>query len=267
MIKSSSSGPSSTAVQEPIEEIEITGLDPKGAGWVSKRVIDRGPSHPDIIEMTLTRTITSVGQLFNNYGSFTNPILLLKYGFIDERCQTDCVCLRRELFDRATAVINVCPERCEWWKTKGFDFLDQLAEHSPLHLREFEVLMDRNEISGQGEGFVDWTLTIGKHGWVRYPLKIWMLVCLLKPEDWRAFKESDMETQAKLFYPWLTMFEAPVIAHENLEMCTKWYKVLEKALERRYARYDVEFEYSEWCQWYKKFNELGEVYLSICMQH
>lgn len=227
----------------------VLAVDPTGRGWIDK-VVDRdAPLPPDTCDMYLTKNISSVRQLFNNYGKFNNRQLLSVYGFIDPNCQTDTVCLRHELFDYDKSYIQIDPERREYWKTEGYDKVIELSKYWPDQEWEMEILLERNDCPTTGDEFVNWSLTLGQHGWVRFPLKIWGILVLFSKDEWETFKVNTVS-----ILPKIKMFEVPRIPDDELIFFEKWLTLLYHAVETRYAKYQDAADHQQWMLAHRKYN-------------
>jgi hypothetical protein len=217
-------------------------LGPNGEGWTIQ-MIQHPPVHPpiDTCDMVLTKDVTQIKQLFNNYGPLSNLELLSEYGFIDENSQNDYVSLRRELFD----LPNFHQGKREYWKRSGFKLVMGIARAShSSHLDEMEILLHGGKCPMTGGSFVRWSLAIGKHGWVRFPLKIWIMIRLLSPTQWRDFDNASEQMQVGYF---VSRFVAGVTRLDILEMppasvtyleVERWNDLLADALDKRLTRYN-----------------------------
>lgn len=207
--------------------------------------------------MILIRDVTEVKQLFNNYGAYNNRELLSTYGFIDTSCPTDSICFRLDLFDHDTSYFRVSPERCEFWRQEGFPFCVKLSDRSRDHKRELEIILDRNECPPSGDGFVNWSLTVGLHGWIRFPLKIWVILCLLSREEWAAFKALPMDGKVNFIHPMLGMFESRDLGPSEIELFDKWVRLIENVLGVRDSRYREVINDPRWIPMHSKSNSTG----------
>ena len=228
---------------------EIMTVDPTGSGWKSKTVRKRNPSAPDTCDLILIQDIKEVRQVFNCYGSFNNARLLCTYGFIDTECQTDTVGLRYELFDLKGPDSQVCSERREFWKSEGYKIMAKLAKYSPDHERELEIILDLNECPTTGNEFISWSLSVGKHGWVRFPLKLWVILCCLSDDEWKAFRDNP-----ETVLPMIAMFETRDIYPTEFDFFEKWLNLLKYAVNLRYERYEVAADHTQWMLAHKRYN-------------
>jgi hypothetical protein len=240
---------SGQTLSDDAEMQDIMAIDPAGSGWISKAVRKRDPSAPDTCDLILIRDITEVRQVFNCYGSFNNTRLLCTYGFIDTKCQTDAVSLRYELFDHKAPDYQVCSERREFWKSKGYTIMTKLAKYSPDHERELEIILDRNECPTTGNEFITWSLSVGKHGWVRFPLKLWVILCCLSNDEWKAFIDNP-----ETVLPMIALFETRDINSAEVDFFEKWLNILKCAVNLRYERYGVAADHTQWMLAHKRYN-------------
>jgi hypothetical protein len=186
----------------------------------------------DMCDMVLARDIDGKQQLYNNYGAFNNRELLSRYGFIDQECQTDTVCLRQQIFDFNTTYLQISPERRDFWKQKGFEECIALAKFSPDHEHELQVIIEGYECPPTGDDFVTWSLSIGKSGWIPFPLKIWGILVLLPDDEWEIFKGC-----REFILPYINMFESPTVRDSELDFYDKWLTLFRNAVTLRYLRY------------------------------
>jgi len=240
---------SGQTLSDDVEIQETVTLDPIGFGWQSKKAPRRHIPIPDTCDLVLIRDVTEVRQVFNCYGSFNNARLLCTYGFIDMKCQTDAVSLRYELFDRKAPDFQICSERCEFWKSEGYAIMVKLAKYSPDHERELEIILERNECPTTDNDFINWSLSVGKHGWVRFPLKLWIILCCLSNDEWKAFRDNP-----ETVLPMIAMFETRDIDPTEFDFFEKWLNMLKYAVNSRYERYGVAADHTQWMLAHKRYN-------------
>jgi hypothetical protein len=227
---------------------EIMSIDPMGSGWNIQTVPRRVPPNiPDTCDMVLTRNCTKVKQLFNNYGAFNNRTLLSTYGFIDPRCRTDYITLKSEIFDQSNEFFQICHERAEFWRTKGLEFIIQLADHSPGHKLELETILEGEDCPDYS--FIYWSLAVGENGWVRYPLKVWVILCCLTPDEWKT-----VQADATAILHWLVIFETRDVQGWELDFFEKWLRRLDFALTMRYTRYQDTANCYPWVLGHEKYD-------------
>jgi hypothetical protein len=245
------------------EESEILDLDPNGEGFKSRKSFRFQRREYDTCEMVLTRDINEVKQLYNCYGKFNNTDLLGVYGFIDTKCQIDTISFRYQLFDLCISAVNPY-DRCEYWSYTGYKLLEEIAQHSSQNQRELEIIHDRHECPEKGDDFVKWSLAIGQHGWITFPLKVWSLILLCSAEDWFKFKAMSLEEQCKFILPMIEMFEGTdEIKPEQLNLYHSWLKLMACVLEHRHASYQDAAQWQQFKLAYLKYSSyrLGAVNL------
>lgn len=221
---------------------EVMKLNDSGKGWMEEVVQENTPPRTrDCCDMVLTRTVTHIKQIYNNYGAFNNQAFLSTYGFIDKECQTDTVCLRAELFDNDTQHFHPDPERCDWWKQNGPTQILALAKNYPDHERELEFMYETTNMPNTPDEFVSWSLTVGQLGWIRFPLKIWGILHLLSPEEWDQFK-----VHPNSIIPKIMMFETAEVPDSEFPFYQKWLSLFDWAVTARYKRFDDAADHQQW---------------------
>ena len=125
----------------------------------------------------------------------------------------------------------------------------KLAKYSPDHEREFEIILERNECPTTGNEFITWSLSVGKHGWVRFPLKLWIILCCLSNDEWKAFRDNP-----ETVLPMIAMFETRDIDSTEFDFFEKWLNMLKYALNLRYERYGVAADHTQWMLAHKRYN-------------
>src|SRR5205814_848883 len=101
-----------------------------------------------------------------------------------------------------------------------------LAKHSSVNERELNIILERNECPPTGDAFVAWSLCVGAQGWVRFPLKLWVILHCLSSEEWATFTQD-----YRTVLPMIAMFETSDVDSAHLEFFSNWLAVLDKAIQ------------------------------------
>jgi hypothetical protein len=188
---------------------------------------------PDTCDMIAQRDITGPGQIFSTYSESGNSFLLTRYGFIDPESQSDTVNLVAELFDDADDA------RKTYWKEHGFALIEKLSLFNERHFYELDLIKQRDPCPPQGDPFVRWTVALGLHGWVRFPLKVWIVLRLLSSADWDKFisyeKLNDKVSFLLSFFFFLDIFGD--LTDSDTSDYSDWLELLNQALQRRQELY------------------------------
>jgi len=193
---------------------------------------------PDTCDMVAVKDIAGPCQIFGNYCQYSNSKLLARYGFIDRHCQSDTVSLAAQLFDDAD------PARQAFWETKGFMFLEQLKTYNSHYDEELKGILKREPCPPTGPDFIQWSLAIGLHGWVRFPLKVFTCLLLLTTEEWDHFiMQKTSKEKAQSFFHHMFFFEMRGdLMPPDSRAYSKWLELMNGALLKRQATYG-EFPY------------------------
>lgn len=214
--------------------------------------------------MTLVKDVTKVKQLFSNYGRFDNPQLLMTYGFLDYACSSDKVSLNKEVFlDLEAAKTHV--ELCLFWSEHGPQFLKEVSSECTRRESEEMSLLFSVHKSLYDKDFSSWCLAIGEDGWVRFPLKVWGILCTMSGLERKTFLKAPFEGKVD-FMRWalLSMFD-PQDNFVDLAV-VKWIKWLIAAMDKRRQRLAVtsllEYDrlYEEHLEQQKTASESEDVY-------
>jgi hypothetical protein len=229
-------------VQYPLKKMAI--LQENGEWqerWAHREHVRDPREH---IEIVLTQDIDSPRELYNCYGRFTNSYLLERYGFIDEYVQNISVCLRSECFDTTNEHYIRREDRCRFWETEGFQFVQRVCGKSRGILLEFEQTCDLTDCAETGSGFVDWSLSIQDSAWPRVTLRIWFLVCNLSDEEWDQFKSRSLNSKARqIWRRWLQCYEQPPSNPDEvvyLRRFMEWIREIVRLRHRRYGDLNVQ---------------------------
>lgn len=183
--------------------------------------------------MIAKRDIIGPCQIFSTYNESGNPFLLTQYGFVDIRSQSDTVNLIAELFDDADV------DRKEYWRYHGFALMEKLTLFNERHFYELDLIKQRDPCPPQGSEFVRWTVALGLHGWVRFPLKVWTVLRLLSPEDWEKFKGCEkLNDKVTFLFPFFFFFDVSgELTDADISIYSAWLELMDQALRRRQAAY------------------------------
>jgi hypothetical protein len=148
------------------------------------------PAEESTFDIVLTRDVTQVGEIYNNYGRLSNDQLLTRYGFIIPNNPANSVEMRRCLFDEIDSQhISVIDERREYWKANGFELSLRLSQFlGPARIGWNDILESNPPVIGSE--FVDWSLCITTEGWPSYPTQVWLHLISLSHENWRRFRNE-----------------------------------------------------------------------------
>ena len=214
-------------------------LDPEGRGWTYDWRDISVTRPPETCDLVTRKNVRNKEQLFNSYGMFNNVNALMKYGFIDPDCQIDTVGLRREVFFHPTEYYTPDAERTKFWSQHGFEFLRALAQHEKRPFgTEWEEMAEQGNISANSRDFVIWSLSIGKGGYVRCGLKVWLLIVNLVPEVWKDFIDLSLEAKVEAGLDYLAIFDRPRELDSNEQPTfSMWLNLLRQAVQKRYDRF------------------------------
>jgi hypothetical protein len=236
------------ALQDPSDMAEIETIDPKGSGWIAIHAPQRRQPELDCCTMALVKDITTIKQLFSNYGRLDNPQLLMTYGFLDYACPYDKVSLHKEVF-LDLAVGKTHTELCLFWSENGPRFIKEVAKKCTVREREEMESLFSKEHYPYDNDFWSSSLAIGVAGCARFPLKVWGILCIMSPFRRYNFLKSTFEEQVEFMrYELMSMFD-PTDNDVDL-LVVEWIKWLLAAVEKRQKRlvinnitdFDVAFE-------------------------
>lgn len=225
------------ALQVRSDMAEIETIDPIGAGWVTihaAHATQRREPELDCCTMALVKDITTIKQLFNNYGHLSNPQLLMTYGFLDYNCPYDRVSLYREVF-LDPALGEAHSELCLFWSVCGLNFLKEVAKNCTGREREEMESLFSEERYPYSNHFPSWSLAIGEDGWVHFPLKVWGVLCTMSSFRRDHFLKSPPEDQVEFMRQELMNMFDPTDNTIDL-LVVEWIKWLVAALEKRQER-------------------------------
>jgi hypothetical protein len=232
----------------PANTTEAAVLDPKGAGWVWEMVPRRRRVLKDSCTMCLVKDVTSVRQLYSNYGSLSNAKLLMTYGFLGPFSKRDKVSLEKELFYEPMH-FTVDLELSLFWKEFGHRFIVEVAKICDTeHLQDMQQLVNDEECSIDHRDFVWWSLAIGECGWIPFPLKVWSLLCLQDPHQLDQFLKSSFKEKVEKVG---SLLSATFQKDDNISpMFVEWTRWMLPVIEKRITRYvlrprEVQIDYHD----------------------
>jgi hypothetical protein len=143
------------------------------------------------------------------------------------------VSLAAELFDDADDV------RKTYWQDHGFVLMEKLTLFNERHFLELDLIKQRDLCPPQGSQFVQWTVTLGLHGWVRFPLKVWTVLRGLSPTDWDKFIGFEtLNEKASFLFPFLWFLEVSgELTDADLSAYSAWLELMDQALQKRQSTY------------------------------
>lgn len=172
------------------EPVPAVILDPNGRGWVSTTREKMPRCRESTLDIVLTRDVTEVGEIYNNYGRLSNHHLLSRYGFIIPGNPANIIQLRDILFDNVSPEwkLFVDDERREFWKSSGFEILVHIAQSShPSRINWDDILESEPPVTG--DKFVDWSICINSDGAPSFATLVWLNIAYLNPEEWANFRQ------------------------------------------------------------------------------
>jgi len=217
--------------------------------------------------MILTRNTTSHDastEIFNCYGNFSNATLLRQYGFIDKHSQLDTVSLADQLYGRMGKPGDGKPEFKSWeeqkrkyWADYGNDLIEEIARtlsqsdiavdpQTKKIYNEWRKMMADHDGSVGLQPFLDWGLSLGKHGWLRFPCKVWLLILVMSEMEWKEFFPMSMTGKVMRMSDLLSeVFEKFEGDRRDPGMVEKVISLLETAIEQRLLMHGIETEAPE----------------------
>lgn len=218
---------------------EKSTLDP-GRGWVTTTTHKfQRNGYLDCLEIILTKDITKIGELYNNYGTLSDRELLSRYGFIPSYPVT-MVEMRAYLFDcNIYSLAYIDDERRDFWKVKGRKLTYLLQGAYRVRATKIYDIFPEDPPETTNKDFVDQTICIYRTRPIPYTLDIWLCVALLEPRDFEKLKiEVDMDgVDRPILDNWIKGISS--CTEQGLPSRYSRLKMIQTAVMQRIKRFDL----------------------------